>query len=577
MFKSGSTIQFYDQPIDSRKLLEEIYDLNLTNIFFTTYNKSIEFIDVEYEIQLLIDTELTNQIETDYADQTEKKDKSKMMKFDCDVDIKLIGNKYQQQFDEVKELISPFKRLIEEEEEDIGSENFRQSVTVPSNLRSKSLIIPIKLSNNWTLVWVKFTKLKKLIEMYQFTGSIYPQDKLCFESQQFIKNLVADLFNLQNPNDLIFNYLYISRYYPDRQEDRIVIETIQKILKGYQLYGFNITPDNLPDLEYIENEQNTRSSRTRALPLFDIEDLRDYEEKRSKKRSKVIIQSSVPTPPRSSERKKRHTESKIKCNTNSHQNPNVDIHVTNGNTQSRSSKRVRSNDNSDTESQFKIKNKSKTKPESVPDSIPESKSIDNSNKLNQNDIIVTLDNLSTIKKNINYDTKKMLELNKKYVETYNNVEALLLDKWSRVNSFCKSNLSNFDPPFLIYGPSQIELEILRDDGIIATNTLKDKIQKYNVTLTTKTMRYLTSSRRWINQRFKLNKKQKYVYYTRDPGLIIPDYQDVAYIVMATHLAYGCLCASETFDIIHQNWYISRKMVAFIISLCYKCEGKGSEL
>jgi hypothetical protein len=599
MFKNGSiNDKLFDQPIDSKQLLGEICNVSLYDVFFTTYLKNDGFLDMDYKIQLLIDTEFFNIVETDIQSQIQNNEsQSASEEDDHDHDhAHDFNHQYANQLDEFKELLSPFKTFFQEDENNNNNNNnVENDSNILSSLRSQCLLIPIKLTNHWTLIWIKFTKFKKLIEMYQISGSINHHDKLSYKSQQIIKLFISDILNINKENDLIYSYKYISRYLHGLQEDRIIIDSIQKILKGYQYYGFNITPDNLPYLDVNETEVTTRVTRTRALPLSDLDDIREYNEKILKSRPKII--NTVPVTMKSNEVRKRNAETNIKCNNTT---------VSNGNNTKNENKRVRSVENSDDltskpkssnenkriksvenadelASKLKSKNENKkikslenpskltSKLKSKP-TLPEP----TTNKINSRKIIVTLDNLASIKQTIDYDPKKMSELVDLYIDTYNKVEALLLDKWSRINSFSKIDSETFEPPFLIYGPSQIELEILREDEIIATNTLKEKIKKYNVSLNTKTMRYLTSSRRWINQRFKLNKKLKNVYYTRDVDLIVPDYQDIPYIVLATHLAYNCLTGTETFDIIHQNWYISRKMVSFIISQCCKCHGKRSK-
>lgn len=536
-------------PLDSRELLGEVCSVSIPDVTFGIYQKN-EPMQFDYEIQILIETCAINKIELSKLieeDAQAEGNDDEGMEIDDEVSI---PKAVELDLKQLKELLLPFKRAIHEEL-DLSSEN-----TVP-NLRTRCLIMPIKLSKTWTLVWVKFSKITKYLEMFQLSGSIAQDDRLSYRSQEFIKSLLVDLFGLQSDDELMFSYRYIpNNLNSGANENLAIVKLIQGIVKGYQQCGFNVSPSSLPALQLDEAKANLR--HTRSLPLMELKDVRDYNSKNVRRAPKAVANTVAPGKNSELRRRGVAASTKIYCNTNSQDAPSYSSHshtTSNGNGRGRPpSKKTR---------QLAAEEKPKI-------SAPVSKSSNANSK-----VVVTLENLASIKKTIDYDEKRMSELVEAYVLTYNQVEAFLLDKWSRVNLFSKSEIPEAGLPFLIYGPSQIELEIIREGGIIATNTLKNKIKKYNVTLTTRTMRYLTSSRRWINQRFKLNRKIKSVYYTRDVNLIIPDYRDVPYIVMATHLAYNCLAPEETFEIIHKNWYISRKMVSFIIAECYKCRGKSS--
>ena len=537
----GSRLRNDTLLMDSRELLAEVCSVNIPDVTFGIYQKN-DVIQYDYEIQILIDTCVINKIELSTVRDNEVQSGDVEEEILEDDDMELILKPFEVDSKQLKELMLPFKRAIHEELD-------AQDNNIVPRLRTRCLIMPIKLAEIWTLVWVKFSKFTKYLEVFQLSECPLQDDRLSYRSQEFIKYLLLDLFNLSAPNDLMFSYRYISHNLTFcTTKDSAIVKSIQSILKGYQLNGFNVSPSALPILEFEEEKSSAR--QTRSLPLMELKDIREFNLKHVKRAQKAVTYPLIPA--RNSELRKRSgaNSAKIYCNINSQEAGN------DGNTKGRTAnKRTR---------QPAVEEKLKV---SVPAPKPSSNV--------SSKVMVTLENLANIKKTINYDETKMSELVEEYVLTYNKVEAFLLDKWSRVNLFSKNEVPEAGLPFLIYGPSQIELEIIREGGIIATNTLKNKIKKYNVTLTTRTMRYLTSSRRWINQRFKLNRRIKGVYYTRDVNLIIPDYRDVPYIVMATHLAYDCLSPEETFEIIHRNWYISRKMVSFIIADCYKCKGKYS--
>lgn len=573
MFKDDSMEDFIfrdDQPVDSKQLMSEICNINLQDVAFSTYQKNGDDIISDYEIMLLIDTYFFQKVENSFKDSEDD------ITYKDNNNIDELTKQYFEEIEDLKELTLPFKRSINSIK---TVDNSNNGSIIPS-LRFKSFILPIKLKNHWTLIWVKFSKLLKYVEFYQLSPLPSFDDKLSYRSHNVLKILILNILDISDKKDIedfMFSYRFLGQSSYIKGLDLITVRNIQRIIKGYQESGFNIIPNNLPSL-LLNETQNQRPTRTRALPLMNLEDIRLLNDRLSRKKAKLLQTSNISS---KGESRKRSADSRIRSefinndNTKNHNNNGsnkngnnsqfnkITIHFKNnttGNSNSHSlpTKKIKLNDT------MKIKSLSKQRSKSTSTEPPSSAKGDS--KLP----IVTLENLETIKQSINYDKNKMLQIVEEYTKVYNEVEALLLDKWSRVELFSKTSNVSKDPPFLIYGPSQIELEILRENGIIATNTLKDKIKKYNVTLNTRTMRYLTSSRRWINQRFKYNKKLNIVYYTRDPNMIIPDYTDVPYIVMATHLAYGCSPSNVTFDIIHQNWYISRKMVSFIIGLCDKC-------
>lgn len=590
-YTSGSTRDKTELPMYARELLAEVCNLNLPNITFGTYQKN-NMGENDYEIQLLIDTSIINKIEQTLHNRNVKesyispidnryKFGSELESTYLDPDLKPFDYALQ----EMKELILPFKKAIGDE---VFDEKIQNGNRVYPFLRTRCILMPIKLERSWTLIWIKFTKLSEYVEIFQLSGQPFPNDKLSFKSQEFIKLLLADLFNLDDSDDLMFTFRYISENIDSESDvNLITVRNIERIIKGYQWNGFNILPMKLPKLTISETTNPGRQTRMRALPLMELNEVREYNTKQPKRKAKSTLLSSNQSNSSSHSSNFSNSSSIISANYESRRksngnNNNISTTSKNkdypySNSKLPSNKRLKSNRSDEKSKKSSSSSRSSATSTSVSTSTSTSSSHSGlllpSSSIPNTDVIVTLENLATIKKTIDYDPKRMQELIELYVDTYNKVESFLLDKWSRVHLFTKEKSAEMELPFLIYGPSQIEFEILREGGIIATNTLKEKILKYNVTLNTTTMRYLTSSRRWINQRFKFNKKNKTVFYTRDTNLIIPDYKDVPYIVMATHLAYDCASPAATFEITHKNWYISRKMVSFIIAECYKCKGK----
>ncbi|TID26242.1 hypothetical protein CANINC_002774 [Pichia inconspicua] len=533
---AGSTESLLgEQPLDSIQLMEQTCTIKLPEVEFLTYKKYGDDLEYEYEVQIIIDTHLINNIESTQLNS---------MKSD---DLNL--SQYQREHDEINELLQPYKRGITTE--------IVNSSDILTDLRTRTLLIPVKLTKNWTLIWIRFSKFIKLFEMIQIGTTLDESDRISYKSQQFLKWTIADLLSLDNPEDLIYNYSYVKMYGNEGIEDLNMIKVLQRIIKGYQDYGFNVNIENLPQINKEEIQGLWNKSRTRTLPFLELKDIQEINSLYLSKGAR----NNLPTPPPTRDVKKRSAELKLRSNFSTDGDGNlVKAYLP--------AKKVKPSVDAS-----KAKRGRKPRDQILMKVTP------NTNNFHITDydkkIYVTLDNLSTIKETLDYDKKEMEDLVKLYTTIYDYVEAMLLDKWSKAREFSKNVPPNFEPPFLIYGPSQIEFEILKSDGIIATNSLKQKIKKYDVVLSTKTMRSLTSSRRWINQRFKFDPNLKEVYYTRDTNLIIPDYRDIPYIVLATHSYYGHMSADETFEVTHKNWYISRKMVQFIVSRCSKCQSNIS--
>lgn len=519
-----------EQPLDSIQLVEQTCTMELPEVEFLTYQKHSDDLEYEYEVQIIVDTHLINEIERTQHDA---------LKTD---DLQL--SQHQTQHDQIVELLQPFKRGITTEIVDTSD--------VLTDFRTRTLLIPVKLTKNWTLIWIKFSKFNKLFEMIQISTTENETDKISYKSQQFLKWIIADLLSLDDPDELCYNYSYVKMFENDLIEDLNLIRILQRIIKGYQDYGFNVNIKNLPQINKEEIQESLGKTRTRSLPLLELKDIQEINNLYLEKGTRA----NLPTPPPTRDARKRPAELKLRSNFSTDVDGNlVKAYIP--------AKKVKPSVET-----TKSKRGRKPRDQIIMKVAPNT----NNSHINEYDkkIYVTLDNLNSIKENLDYDKKEMEDLVELYTTTYDYVEAMLLDKWSKAREFSKNVPPNFEPPFLIYGPSQIEFEILKSDGIIATNSLKQKIKKYGVVLSTKTMRSLTSSRRWINQRFKFDPKLKEVYYTRDTNLIIPDYRDIPYIVLATHSYYGHMSADETFEVTHKNWYISRKMVQFIVSRCSKC-------
>jgi hypothetical protein len=564
LFNQAGRGGFEKESMPSKQLMEEICSATLENVTFTIYSKTGEDQQYDYEAQILIDTHFFGQVEQfsrSNGDDNERYAEAQSIIADMDEIsyIKYIDGRYSEELKELRELLYPLRRAITEEEDYTVNRHTNYPIC---SLRHRVLLIPIKLRDSWTILWVRFTKHLKLVEIYQFGTDQFMDDKITYTTKALIKILVMYILGLNIGNDkseeLVYIFTYIANQSRTIPKDLSIVQTIRRILKGYQTFGFNVKPTNLPELHENEGNALNRHTRTRTLPLLDILATRELNEMFTKRRPKQSLTSS-----KAQESRRRNPETRMKLNSSSTQKSvSIDCVPGDGNNEEVSSsrppsgyKRAKLNESGKTKLKFK----------SSSTELPTSPI-----KLVIRNSIATLDNLAEVKREMDRNNKDMLKIVEQYKENYNRVEAQLLDKWARVEMFSKAEDAKKEPPFLIYGPSQIELEILLQHGVIATNSLKEKIKKYNVTLTTRTMRYLTSSRRWINQRFKLNSKLKCVYYTRDPTMIIPDFNDVPYIVLATHIAYGCISSEETFDIIHKTWYISRKMVSFIIDLCNKC-------
>lgn len=642
--------------LNAKDLITEVCNIKINDVMFVTYQKGKAIQDIpvpDYSIHLIVDTFVFSEIETKINNDKKlqfsklaiqsssffnnnnnsnednnsnentinlkheygrgkRKSSTKNSKLiqqnKCDQSnlvLSKILKKYDGHIATLKEIALPAKRCTADEVYDSKTEPNSKSI-IPK-LRHVCLLIPMKLSNNWSLIWVKFTKCTKLVEIFQIGTCKYPQNKLNYESQLVLKYLAGYILDLDDTSDLVFNYQYVFTFPKENKTKRALVNNIQCIIKGYQENGFNIDLSSLSNFTFESITKTTRITRQRSLLYLNLNEIRDINMQYVKTKRIKVPSPILSNNGNENQKRTRSATSKANTNTQSTKNNNINTsnnninnnnpttsntpnnttvigkHTTHSNTSNSQIKKTttnKANNNKPVTNNKPVKKKQKLSEPIIKTKRKTDASVSETppplSPLSLSKIVVNLENLEEIKKSINYDVNKMQELIKEYTKTYDDIEAYYLDKWARVTSFTDFTKNKFidkEPPFLIYGPSQVEYEILKSNDIIATNSLKKKIEKYHVLLNTVSMRYLTSSRRWINQRFKLNKKIDAVFYTRDPNLNIPDYRDVPYIVLATHLSYGCLNSEDTFDIIHQNWYISRKMVTFILERCNRCGGR----
>ncbi|GME96221.1 unnamed protein product [Ambrosiozyma monospora] len=182
-----------------------------------------------------------------------------------------------------------------------------------------------------------------------------------------------------------------------------------------------------------------------------------------------------------------------------------------------------------------------------------------------------MDNLSLVKVAVAEKYPWTIGVTTQYKEKYDEIQTKFYSRWAGSDAVAGEPITSQDEyVFPMYGPTQIEFEILIVPEVVATKSLLLKLKRLNIFPTQQQMRSISNARRWINQRFKYDRKHGCVIYLRDSEVIIPDYDDVPYIVLATHLHYRCLSDVFTYNIVRKQWYISKKSVEYILERCPLC-------
>lgn len=421
--------------------------------------------------------------------------------------------------------------------------------------RQFALVIATHLHLAWTLIWVKFTNVDRFAYAYQIDCKPRFIGELSYNLRLFLELLVRRILEVDSETDMILQYQYVMPQLESEEHsnDQLLVSDIGNILKGYQENGFNIDETNIhfseiADLDLLKTSKREKESKSLALLV----------KKRGRPRTKGMnsieeMDISVPETqvtrrgpgrPRSRKNKRRKMVQEI---------------VEDGiNPLSRNAHRV------------KTRGKTKKNTEVEPSNITRRLLRRSAEALYPG--YVTYKNLEEIKKQIPYDSVKLQQLVDNFKITYEKIQRRFYSRWagSTVDED-KENLKMTSQVFPMYGPTQVEFEILLRHQVVTTKNLMAKLTGLGINPTKSEMRSISNARRWINQRFRYDTHRKCVYYLRNPKVVIPDYNDVPYIVMATHLHYNCCDAFTTHNLLKSCWYISHKCVNYIISQCSQCK------
>lgn len=433
----------------------------------------------------------------------------------------------------------------------------------PTAQRKFSLIIVPRLKQSWSLLWIQFTNHKKFINLRQIDTRPKYISEIPYNLKTFTRALLKSVLRIPENEEIILQYSHVTPFLESERfsNDELLISNIWAILKGYEQCGFNIDPKaallrstpipfSCENLEDVRNRVSVESSEmdekpnneialinTGAYPL--LEDVNN-DEKNKKGSKQFVITDSEDRQSKSESINELPTVHGVKHPRASENKEYISLER----------KKKRTNMNALTGAH-------------------------NSQGRKYSEPYVTDKNLKSIKEHIPYDKEKLQELLLEFEEVYNNIQKQFYSRWSN-SSPTDERLSARSFVFPMYGPTQIEYEILTNYGVVATKNLLRKLAELDIYPNKQQMRAISNARRWINQRFRCDFDRGCVYYLRNPHVLIPSYKDIPYIILATHLYYNCCDGFDTHNRLKGGWYISRKCVDWVISRCYKCEHKRNK-
>ncbi|ODV85318.1 hypothetical protein CANARDRAFT_184662, partial [[Candida] arabinofermentans NRRL YB-2248] len=392
-------------------------------------------------------------------------------------------------------------------------ENYKESLKSydgeVNRLRNHAVIFTLELGNMWTTIWIKFND-SKFITITQVDSKPRQLGEISKNIKLALKLVISQLLDVPS---IVYRFDYCMPSLEDENfsnETLVLLNTLQ-IIQGYSNFGFNLSVSNFQtDYNMLLQWSNTCHS----LITSSTED--ESPEPESKKKTPESAKKKDPSATEDKEAKKPKT---------------------------------------------KVRTQPKNKNFFSKQSQEELESF--------GPCYVTMDNLKEIRNTIDYDATKLRKIVEEFKSTYDDIQRRFYYKW--VSDNLMSGLEDEKTfAFPMYGPTQIEFEIINSSEVVATKSLLQKLAKMGIYPNQQQMRQVSNARRWINQRFKYDSQSKTVHYLRDLEVVIPDYDDIPYIVLATHLHFGCLNNLATYNQVRRNWYISKKAVDFILKNCYKC-------
>ncbi|KAH3669379.1 hypothetical protein OGAPHI_001500 [Ogataea philodendri] len=390
-----------------------------------------------------------------------------------------------------------------------------------ADLRQCGLIYAIKLRYSWTLIWVKIHN-SKFVEITQIDSKPREIAQLTERQLAEIKQHICVMLDIPGLDQLVYTFRYWMPVMEDENlsNDNLLVINLQQLLSGYQWHGFELKPENI-EYEY-QSLVNGLTELKRAYHKHLVEGSPEPVEV-----VEVAEKTPEPTKRGASEDTPLRKRTRRGGEDDNHHHPHP-------------------------------------KPKVVKEKV-----VDTSGHDNQ-PCYVTVDNLETIKQQIKYDPKKLKDMVKEFQTKYEDIQARFYSRWAKQSGSDVEEEEEDETSFSMYGPTQAEYEILISQEVVATKTLLKKLSHMDIFPNQQQMRAISNARRWINQRFKFDPATKTVQYLRDSNVVIPDYLDIPYIVIATHLHFDCLAPLLTYNHVRRNWYISKKTVDYIIAQCEFC-------
>ncbi|KAG7821665.1 hypothetical protein KL928_000140 [Ogataea angusta] len=384
------------------------------------------------------------------------------------------------------------------------------------NSRQCGLIYAIKMPYRWALVWVKIHN-SKYVEIHQIDSKPREIGRLKETQLDEIKRNICLMLSLENTDDLASSFRYWMPVMEDENlsNEALLIVNLKQILEAYHWHGYGLRCENIK-FNYHKLVTGFSDFR-RAFHTHLVEGSPEPQEV-------MEVHEETPEPAK--------------------RPPTEDLPLR---------KRTRRGGEEE----------QTPKPKEVKEKV-----VDTVIHENQ-PCYVTVENLEQIKHEIKYDPKKLKQMVKDFQTKYEEIQAKFYSRWARQSG--SNDVDEEDESsFSMYGPTQAEYEILISQEVVATKTLLKKLSHMDIFPNQQQMRAISNARRWINQRFKYDPATKTVQYLRDSNVVIPDYLDIPYIVIATHLHFDCLPPLLTYNHVRRNWYISKKTVDYIIAQCEYC-------
>lgn len=376
----------------------------------------------------------------------------------------------------------------------------RLKYATEAELRRYSLVIATHLSTGWTLLWVQFTSVRPFVYIHQVDCLPQFANRISFNLMQAMKLIVANVLSIDQ-DELAVKYDYVVPYLEDEK---------------YSSDALLIANINAIATAYQYYGYNLQTNQLSSFKKQTADELLEYRE--------IPIETI---------------------------DGGEELELEDG--------EELPDDNSFMEQVVPVVVEIAPPPKkAVAVETAATHKLYHGSKSSIYPIYVTKDNFDECKRNLHCDPKKIHILVDQYKQAYDIHQYKFYSRWTG------NRLADDEMDFPIYGPTQIEYEILSRQEIVATASLLAKLREIGLNPDRKQMRSISNARRWINQRFRYNTEKRAVYYMRDREVVVPDYNDVPVIILCTYIHYNMPSPSEVYSVVRRNWYINKHAVQFVL-------------